>query len=134
MRWAEKYIGLKFVDKGRSIEGLDCWGLVRLVMKEEKGIELETYGDISATALMMVTRKIMNDSDADPWIKVTTPQAFDVVVMRGNPLHVGIMLSDKLLLHIEEATASVLVPINSHSVQQRIMKIRRHRELACNMA
>lgn len=129
MRWAEKYVGLRFVDKGRSMDGLDCWGLVRLVMLNEKGIELPTYGEISATELMQVTRTIARDSKLEPWHVVKRPQPFDVLVMRGNPLHVGIMLSDKLILHIEEATNSVCIPITHASIKQRIIGIHRHRDL-----
>lgn len=30
-QWWNEYVGLPFADKGRTREGCDCWGLVRLV-------------------------------------------------------------------------------------------------------
>jgi len=134
MRWCEKYVGIRFVDHGRTIDGVDCWGLVRLLMANERGIDLPSYGEISATELMLVTKTIMQDANKEPWHSVTRPQAFDVVLMRGKPLHVGIMVTDKHVLHVEEATASVLLPLSHAAIKPRILGYRRHRAIVADAA
>lgn len=130
LRWAEKYVGLRFVDHGRTMAGVDCWGLVRLIMKDQCNIELPSYGEISATELIAVTKTIAQESNREPWQEVKTPKAFDVVLMRGRPLHVGIMVSDKHVIHVEETTSSVLLPLTHNAIKHRLCGFRRHRELA----
>lgn len=128
-RWAEKYVGLPFVDQGRGWSGVDCWGLVRLVYRTEKQIDLPDYGEISASDLLKVTRTIMRDSKAEPWIEVNKPQPMDVLIMRGNPLHVGVMVTEAQVLHVERHTLTVMVPITHPTVKPRAICYHRHRLL-----
>lgn len=38
--WLDRYIGLPWKIGGRELHGgIDCWGLVRLVMRDEAGID-----------------------------------------------------------------------------------------------
>lgn len=39
------FIGLPYADKGRDRDGVDCWGLVKLVYAEVAGIVLPDYSD-----------------------------------------------------------------------------------------
>ena len=38
-----KYINIPYKYKGSDFSGCDCWGLVKLIMKEEKGVELPEF-------------------------------------------------------------------------------------------
>src|SRR5262245_29956264 len=131
MKWAEKYVGLPFKDFGRDFGGVDCWGLVRLVLARECRIDVPSYGEISASDLIKVTSTIRADANSEPWRAVERDelQAFDVALMRGRPMHVGIMASPDRVLHVEERTAAVLLPVKHPSIATRIVGFRRHRNL-----
>lgn len=130
--WSIPYVGIPFVDGGRDRAGLDCWGLVHAVYREVLGIDLPTYGEISAHDVARVTERIREDSAGAPWLPVSgAPQPFDVLVMRGKPLHVGVMVDRANVLHVEAATASVIVPIaRAPQVRWRRIAIYRHEALA----
>jgi cell wall-associated NlpC family hydrolase len=116
------YVGLEF-------EEFHCWALVRKVYIEQLGIELPSYGEISSRDLGQIARKMKSVKD-DGWIAVEKPELFDVCLMRapqGGQLvvHVGVMISPTRLLHVEEKTATVIVPIKHFSVSGRILGYRR---------
>ena len=131
VRWAEKYLGLPFVDGGRTWSGVDCWGLVRLVFKHERGIELPTYGDIPASELIRIAYKVKEETAKEPWNAVSIPQAIDMAVMysRHAPIHVGVMVDNKYLLHVEKGTNCVLIDKDHPSVFFRSIGFFRHTEL-----
>jgi cell wall-associated NlpC family hydrolase len=131
MRWMEKYVGLPFKDFGRDFRGVDCWGLVRLVLARECGIIVPSYGEISATDLIRVTSTIKTNANIEPWreVKRNELQAYDVALMRGRPMHVGIMTTAKLMLHVEKMTATVLLPLTHPSIAGRLLGFRRHCQL-----
>lgn len=43
--WAGPYVGLPYADKGRDRAGVDCWGLVRLILAEVAGQRLPDYSE-----------------------------------------------------------------------------------------
>ena len=129
-RWAERYIGLPFVDKGRDLNGVDCWGLVRIVLLERAGLSLPTYGEISSNELLRVAHTITDSAAADPWRKVEVSRELDVVVMKQKSFHVGVMVSASNVLHIEHATDSVAPPLEHVKRAFRIVGFYRHAELA----
>lgn len=130
--WATPYVGIPFVDGGRDASGCDCWGLVHLVYRDVLGIDLPAYGEISAHDVARVTERIQEDSAGAPWLPVTgAPRPFDVLVMRGKPLHVGVMVDALHVLHVEAATASVIVPVlRTPQVRWRRLATYRHEALA----
>lgn len=128
MRSDEIYVGLPFVDGGRDFKGVDCWGLVRLFLSREAHIDVPSYGEISASDLI-VSKTIRDESTKEPWADVADARRFDVLVMRGRPLHVGVMVDGHNVLHVEEASASVIVPVTMQMIANRKIKLCRHRKL-----
>jgi len=110
--WAGHYIGLPFREHGRDRSGLDCWGLVRLVLAEQFNIALPSYAEEysrtteAAKIGALITRETQN------WKIVPAGQEAcgDAIVLRvrGRPMHVGLVLGDRLMLHVEKGVDSVI--------------------------
>lgn len=133
--WVGKYIGIPFLDSGFTAAGCNCWGLVHLVLRQERGIEVPTYGEISAADMVNAARRMTTDSASPPWSKCGTPQAFDVVLMTAKEGgsrfigHAGIMTSPMHLLHVWKATDAVNMAIDHPRVRHRIVGFWRHEAL-----
>lgn len=138
MHWSDRYVGLPFSD-GRaqtSEAGVHCWGLVRLVLAEQCGIDVPSYGEISARDMIAVARRMSVDSGNDPW-RVVMPREvseFDVVLMtpadgRNIIGHAGIVCGAGHLLHITEGTAAMRLPLSHWSIKGRVLGYRRHAAL-----
>lgn len=129
------FVGIPFLDKGRDRDGCDCWGLVRLVYAEH-GVDLPSYAEISARELLAVSRAMVRGSAGEPWALATQPyRTLDVVVMKQlsetsrAPMHVGVMLDARRMLHTTEAVGSShIVRLQQPSLPFRILSVHRHRE------
>lgn len=130
MKWWSKYVGKPFVDGGRGPDAFDCWGLCRAAYQDALGVDLPSYGEISARDLVRVARTMSKDCD-DGWRMVSKPEEMDIALMRGAAgrgraiVHVGVMINSRRLLHIEPAAHAAIVPINHFSVRHRIAGYRR---------
>lgn len=119
--WAADYVGLPWRSKGRARDGLDCWGLVRLVELERFGVELPLLdevgwesGDHKLTAEAEHKRRLIAmiaAEEARRWREVTPAEAQpgDVVTFTvlGEPLHVGVVVSPGWMLHIRAGAGSL---------------------------
>lgn len=129
MSWASGFVGLPFVDGGRGPAAYDCWGLVRAVYAARLGVDLPSYGEISARDLVRVARAMRGGQD-DGWRAVDDPSELDVVLMRptsGGDItsHVGVFLAGGQVLHTEPATGSLIMPVNHMYLSGRIRGYRR---------
>lgn len=137
--WVNDYIGIPYVDGGRDRDGVDCYGLVRLVLAERRGILLPDYSEIAADDLARVARAFRAGLKLDIWRPVTEPREFDGVLMvhwgkdgrtfRRRRDHCGIVTTAGNVLHVEETTQAVSVPLDHYSVKGRIVGFVRHRDL-----
>jgi hypothetical protein len=141
--WASPYIGLPFVDGGRDFYGVDCEGLCRLVMEHRAGNpSIPLYGVVSAEGLTKVAKAVGEFAAMPPWVAVGREalKPFDWVIMTGREkvdgrprtlaCHLGIMITEALVLHIEKATYSVAVPLDHVSIRHRLAGFVRHEALA----
>ena len=105
----DKYIGIPYLENGRSTSGLDCWGLVRLFYKQEFNIDLPSYvEEYSGSYDPKLPQTIENYKDS--WTKTCAPKLGDVCLfnMLGEPSHVGIYLGENKFLHARQDQASVI--------------------------
>lgn len=129
--WTDNYIGLPFIPDGRSRDGLDCWGLVKLVYEEQLGIILPSYDGVFKEDNIKNLRVVSDlmDKEREKWIRVEKPTEFDVLMMRiqGRVIsHVGIYLNKNKMLHIIKGISSVIEPTTGINWKDRIVGAYRH--------
>lgn len=117
-----KYIGIPFTDHGRNESGCDCWGLIRLIYKNEFGIELSDLGPIYKSTTDENGMRHLYSSQLPNWKIVKTPRVGDVVLLRirGVPIHVGIVVGNSKMIHVERGIDSVIERFTSGIWNNRI--------------
>lgn len=101
-----KYIGIPFADNRYvpiSFDGLDCYGLVRLIYRVEFGIEVPDP-HISALDVGRVFAEYRR-CIISHWAEISTPEPWCIIAMAQDPLqpdlvqHFGILLPGAKVLH-----------------------------------
>lgn len=121
--WWNNYIGIPYMSMGCSKEGCDCWGLVRLVYKQEFGIDIPgvTVDMTDADKATIVPMGL----DA-LWDKTDNPQSGDVINFHilGHDRHVGIVTTPGYMLHVyDNGHTSCIEPYTSRKWKNRIAGI-----------
>lgn len=128
--WAENFIGIPFKEKGRTREGVDCWGAVRLVLQEHFGIvglpdycdSYESKDDKQGIAAAVQTGLLVG------WQEVEQPSAGALLILRltGRPWHCAIMLDELYMLHALDGVGVVHERIDTMLWRNRIEGIYRY--------
>jgi hypothetical protein len=125
----EKYVGIPYLKKGRDIEGLDCYGLVRLIYKNELNIDLPSFtSDYSAGDNERIEELIAQYKEG--WEEVQEPVVGDIIVFKvmGQEAHVGLIVSPGYFIHCRENQDSAIESLNSHKWNRRITGFFRYSE------
>lgn len=109
MHWAAKYVGIPYKIGGDALSGADCWGLVRLVLRVERSVEMPELSIGQAGNDAALRRCFVGWRAAD--LRKLCP--FDIVTMRSAfGHHVGIVaMADDfgaMILHCDEPASSVV--------------------------
>jgi len=121
MAYFNKYVGIPFKEKTSSFEGCDCWGLVRLFYREEYGIKLtdftDRYTDTSDLNIALIIREEQGNVR-----ETENPREGDILVFKfmGEPLHVGIWLSEDKMLHVMNGINASIEKHSKRQWQQRL--------------
>ena len=118
----DKYIGLPYLDNGRTESGLDCWGLARLFYSNEYGIELPSYSEEYTGGTDPYISQAVN-LYKDNWEEITTPNVGDLCLFNifGEPMHVGVYLGDNKFLHCRIGSDSVIESLNNVKWKNRFV-------------
>jgi probable lipoprotein NlpC len=121
--WVRDYIGLPFLGHGRDRAGVDCYGLYRLVLSEQLGIQLPEYLSYDSITDRAGIAATVADAQEALWQEVNAPRLYDLVLLRlyGLPLHVGLYLGLGRMLHIEERICAAVERLDSPVWARRIL-------------
>jgi len=118
----DKYIGLPYLDNGRTKTGVDCWGLARLVYQGEFGIDLPSYTEeyIGGTDPHIVEAVNLYK---DNWQELATPNIGDLCLFNifGEPMHVGVFIGENKFLHSRRGSDSVIESLNNTKWKNRFV-------------
>lgn len=120
--WSNKYIGIPYKQKGRDFDGIDCWGLVRLIYKQEYDISLPSFvNDYAEQDTLRIQDLIAQYKEG--WTKLDSPEEGCVVVFRilGTESHVGVAISATHFVHAKENYASTVEAFDSTAWKNRII-------------
>lgn len=131
-----EYVGIPWLERGRTRDGCDCWGLVRIVYKDKWDIELPSYDAEYDTIADRAHLKALMDNRSEEFMKDGWHEIYpgeerpgDGVLMRlgSYPIHVGIVQSSGRLLHIDFGMASsALESYKQPKLCKRIVGFYRH--------
>jgi cell wall-associated NlpC family hydrolase len=124
--WVAGYVGLPYVAQGRTKNGVDCWGLLELVWREQFGRDLPPYDGLhwsGAASIAEVAQGAAAYSARFQLVERGSERVGDGILirLRGAPIHVGLVIAPELMLHVEEATASCIESYNSFQWSKRIV-------------
>lgn len=160
--WADEYVGIPWKNGGRArvapegapslngaraaCDGLDCWGLVRLIAAERFGAQLPAYDETTwrecekrddQLAANAELAAFMNGERVKGWEPMWEAAAApsneplgggrvapgDVVLIRnlGAPIHVGVVVAPGHMLHIEEGIDAMCVEYDDAKTERRVI-------------
>lgn len=110
--------------KGRSLAGVDCWGLVRLFYQNELGIQLPSYDTdyLTSAHRESVAGAIVKFLPDAGWARVEDGRQGDLVIFKifGLPTHVGILLNKDDFLHAFAGCDSCIERLSAITWSRRI--------------
>lgn len=102
--WCNNYIHIPFKEHGREENGCDCWGLARIIYKEQLGIELPTLLDYKNTHDGHSIADLYEDEHL-MWDEVLEGQEkeFDILVFKilSLPTHIAVVINKGMMIHCE---------------------------------
>lgn len=135
--WAAGYVGLPYRVGGRERDGLDCWGLVRLVWREEFGLAVPEHAGVEwgcEAATASVSAYIAQEAAGAGYWPVAAGQEREgdaiLLRVRGLPLHVGVVLTPGIMLHVAEGADAVVEGYHSMAWSRRVLGFYRPKGIA----
>lgn len=138
-----KYIGIPYKHYGRTVKGVDCYGLVVLIYKDHLGIDLPdptTYeswrqADEYLTAFYKENPNVVSWYHK-LWVPATEPYlVYDVVLLKlfpevDAPTHAGLYVGDGKFIHSMEELPVAIHRLNNW--KRGVYGIYRYKERVVN--
>ena len=123
-----RYLKIPWKDKGRDFSGCDCWGWARLFANYECGLAIKDISYSSCKNVHELQRIAGIEQQKWCTIDLSDVRKGDFVDLsrEGRDYHIGVMVTDKLIGHLEVNAFPVLVNKNSFKIRNRIKGVWRY--------
>lgn len=133
MSWHNDYIRIPFADRGRTRDGTDCWGMVRLIYAEKLNVELPSLLHYVNTEDKTALIRGIEEHDAKHnWALIPKgqEQEFDVPVFNicGMPMHVGVVVRPGYMVHCQRDIGTSFETYRGHRWFNRLEGFYRYAE------
>lgn len=111
---AKDFIGIPYILHGRTLQGLDCYGLI-VKMFELKGIKLFDINEEYDEHWSWQGRNYFVENAHRQWTRIEIPEPWDVVTfhLKGDVVnHAGIVLGDGQFIHTVIKAGTVISRLN----------------------
>ena len=121
----EAYIGIPFAHRDDdSRNGTNCWGLVRLIYREVRGILLPSFeGQYSGIADYETIDRLIGAEIRKNWLEIPIPRSLSAIVIRYGRAnsHIGIVIDNRRFLHTSEDGSSRWEDFTSFRWRKRVV-------------
>ena len=110
--WVNRYIGIPYVSRGRTLGACDCWGLISLIYREIYDINIPVYYYDNAEDTKSIVEAF--GDNVGSWEQVNRPLVGDVVFLNigGHPIHAGLYIGENRMIHSLAGHDSAIESIN----------------------
>lgn len=127
------YMDTPFVERGRDTDGVDCWGLVRLVLAREFGVDVPSYADGYERTGEREKISGLVEQERGDWFSVAPcdvrPGDVVLLAITGYPCHVGIVIGGGLMLNARSGVGVAVEEYMRPYWRRRLRGFYRHRAL-----
>ena len=119
-----KFIGLPYKHRGASMDGCDCYGLVKLFYRDVMSVDLPDYQIMYSDTFDKEECSGVVADVCGEWIEVDEPSFGSVLTfsIMGAICHVGIHIGDGDFVHSFNGTNSCIESIRDISWNKRLHK------------
>lgn len=98
--WTTPFVGVPYKVHGRTAEGADCWGIVRMALATGFGKQVPDYADEYGSLLEAPKAVAKHRDSLDT---VPSPEPGDIVLMKlyGDICHVALFVGNNTILHAD---------------------------------
>lgn len=112
--WVADYIGIPYAEGKSGMDGADCWGLLMLAYNRHSGRVLPPYEGARwqnwKAGPDAVSAGASGYSEKFTPVEPGQERLFDGILfrLRGQPIHVGLVVSRGWMLHVQEGADAVV--------------------------
>ena len=118
VEFIQQAVPVPFVEKGRTMEGWDCWGLVVCAYRHVMNIELPSFdNDYFSTRSYRTLMRLFGDGMEFVKPCPCRVGAVTLIYRRGHSIHCGIVAPQQMILHSEEFVGTVQQPFGEFRIE-----------------